>query len=271
MPKNRVKELLKNGLPAVGHWVGLPCPAVSEILARTGPDWLLIDDEHGPLGGECIENHLRAMEGTGTVPLIRVAGTDPVLIKKALDRGAMGVICPLVNTPEQARLAVQASMYPPEGIRGVAGTRASRYGADLPEYYRSWNHEVLVIVQIETREALSNVESIAAVPGVDVLFIGPYDLSANMGLFTEFDHPEFQEAVDRVISAARTAGIASGYLAGSADEVLRCVDRGIQFVAAGTDARLLGLTAERLYCAVEDGLRERGLLAGPPGSDPEGH
>lgn len=228
-------------------------------MASMGMDWLLLDDEHGPMSSDGIENHLRAIKNSGVVPLIRVAGNDPVLIKKALDRGAMGVICPLVNTADEARLAVEACMYPPEGIRGAAGTRINRFGADLVEYYRQWNREVVVIVQIETREALANVEAIAAVPGVDVLFIGPYDLSASLNMFTEFDRPEFQQAVDRIIGAARGAGIASGYMAGSPDEVLRCVDRGIQFVAAGTDARLLALAAEKVYGHIGEGLKERGI------------
>ena len=243
----------------MGHWVSIPSPSVAEILSGVGMDWLLLDAEHGPSGDEAIEDLCRAMKGTGVVPLIRVAGNDPFLIKKALDRGAMGVICPLVNTEEEARAAVEACRYPPDGIRGVAGTRANAFGSDLEEYFRRWNEEVLVVVQIETREALSNVESIAGVPGVDALFIGPNDLSANLGLFGQYDHPEFIEAVGRVLAAARNAGKASGYMAFSSGETLHCVDRGIQFIAAGTDARLLQKAAEDTYGEIAAGLRERGV------------
>lgn len=257
--KNRVKDLIAQGRPAIGHWLSLPCPSVAEILSLSGMDWLLLDAEHSPTGEETFEDMIRAFKDTQVVPLMRVVGNDPFHIKKALDRGAMGVICPLVNTEEEARAAVEACRYPPEGIRGVAGTRASAYGGNLQEYFETWNQEVLTIVQIETREAVLNVEKIAQVPGVDVLFIGPNDLSANLGLFGQYQHPDFVGAVDRVLTAALRADKASGYMAFSPQEVLECVDKGIQFIAAGTDARLLARAAQETYQAIRQGLSERDL------------
>ncbi len=257
MLSNTVKQRLAEGLPTVGQWISLPSPSVVELLASFQPDWLLIDTEHSPAEGETVEHALRAMAGTGVVPLVRVAGNDPVLIKKALDRGAYGVVVPLVNTQERAQAAVAAAKYPPEGVRGVAGSRANRYGVDLPDYFAQWNSQVLVICQVETAEALENIDAIAAVPGIDVLFIGPNDLSANLNLFRQFDNPEFKRAVDRILTAATRHRIAAGYMAGNADEVLERIDQGFRFVSAGSDTRLLAAAASAAFGKIKAGLAER--------------
>lgn len=259
---NHVKARLKQGLPAVGHWVSIPSPSIVELLAMFEPDWLVIDTEHGPATWERVEDLLRAMRGTQVVPIVRIVNNDVGLIKQAFDRGAYGMIVPMVNTAEQAEAAVAAAKYPPAGIRGVAGTRISRYGMDLPEYFEKWNEQVLVILQIETLEALANVGAIAAVPGVDVLFVGPNDLSANLGIFRQFDHPEFNDALDRVKAAAKANGIATGYMAGSADEVLQRIDEGFRFVAAGSDARLLAGAAKSTYDKIREGLTARKIPVG---------
>jgi len=244
---NAVKKRLKDGRPTVGHWVSLACPAVTEILSGAGMDWLVFDTEHGPLGDGNLEGLITAMTGSGVTPLARVAGNDPVLIKKVLDRGVQGVVVPLVNSPGEALAAVAASKYPPEGMRGVAGTRANRYGAHLPQYFAEWNEDVLVACQVETKTALSQVEAIAEVPGVDILFLGPYDLSASLGILGQFQHPEFQRAKDRVLKAALHAGISAGYFAGSTREAMARIEEGFRFVALGTDARLLSRAADDLY------------------------
>lgn len=254
MFSNPVKERLAQGLPVVGHWVSLPSPAIVELLAAYEMDWLVIDTEHGPAGSETLEDMLRAMKGTSVVPLVRVLANDVGLIKQALDRGAYGVVVPLVNTAEQAEAAVAAAKYPPDGIRGVAGSRVSRYGADLQEYFAAWNRQGIVVCQIETGEALANVDAIAAVPGVDVLFIGPNDLSANLKVFRQFDHPEFKQAVEQILKAARRRGIAAGYMASSAEEVLERIAQGFRFVAAGSDARLLAGAAAATYGKIRAGL-----------------
>ncbi|HEY6103258.1 MAG TPA: aldolase/citrate lyase family protein [bacterium] len=250
MIENAVKRKLAQGLPVVGHWISLPSPSVVEIMAGFGMDWLLIDTEHGPASGERVEDLIRAMQGTSVTPFMRVARNDPALIKQALDRGAFGVLVPLVNTVDDARAAVAGAKYPPDGIRGVAGTRANRYGADLPEYFAAWNREVLVAVQIETAEAVRNVEAIAAVPGIDVLYIGPNDLSASLSQFRRFDAPEFRRAVDAILQAAKRAGVTAGYHTASVEEALERVEQGFRFVGLSTDARLLaaimGTTWERL-------------------------
>lgn len=256
---NPVKMKLAQGQVTVGHWLSFPSPSVAELMASFGMDWLLIDTEHGPASYETVEDMIRAMRGTQVVPLIRVAGNDPVLIKKALDRGAYGVIVPLVNTAEEAEAAVQACRYPPAGIRGIAGTRETRYGLDLRGYFDRWNDDVLVVIQVETRAALDNIDAIASVPGVDVLFIGPNDLSAALGLFQQFDHPEFKAAVQRILQAADRHGIAAGYMASDADSVLARAREGFRFIAAGTDARLLAGATASTYRAIRAGLQQAGL------------
>jgi len=167
----------------------------------------------------------------------------------------------MVNTVEEARNAVAWAKYPPEGMRGVAGTRVSRYGLDMAQYFSEWNAQVLVILQIETREALKNVEAIAAVPGVDVLFVGPNDLSANLNVFRQFDHPEFTQALGVIQTAAKKHSVATGYMAGSAEETLQRIDQGFQFVAAGSDARLLAGAAKATYDTIRDGLAARTVPA----------
>ncbi len=254
---NRVKQLLQRGEPAVGHWISFPSPAVVELMASVGMDWLLIDTEHGATDWETVEDMIRALKSTEVVPLVRVGANDPALFKRALDRGAMGTITPMVSTPEQAKAAVAASKYPPLGIRGVAGSRVNRYGADLPQYVAEWNDQVLVILQVETVEALKNVDAIAAVPGVDVLFIGPNDLSAGLGYFRQFDRPEYISAVTKILQATRTHGKIPGIMTGGADETLDRIDQGFRFVAVGSDTRLLAGAAGSAYEKIRAGLAER--------------
>jgi 2-keto-3-deoxy-L-rhamnonate aldolase RhmA len=263
MFENAVKRRLANGLPTVGQWISLPSPSIVELLASFGADWINIDTEHGPTHGERLEDMLRAMKGTDVTPLVRVRANDAGLIKQALDRGAFGVIVPLVSTPEDARAAVAAAKYPPDGIRGVAGTRVNRFGVDLMDYFTQWNSQVLVVCQIETLQALGHIDAIAAVPGVDVLFIGPNDLSASLNVFRQFDRPEYTQAVERIQAAARRHGKATGYMAGSADEVLKCIDDGFRFVATGTDARLLSGAASALYGKIKEGLAQRKVAVRP--------
>jgi 2-keto-3-deoxy-L-rhamnonate aldolase RhmA len=255
---NRVKQLLADGRPAIGQWLSLPSPAVAEVLTLAGMDWLVIDTEHGPAEWETVEDIIRAVEGTGVTPLVRVVANDPALIKKALDRGALGVVVPLVHTAAQAQAAVAASRYPPEGIRGVAGTRASRYGRDLPQYLAEWNRQVLVACQVETPEAVRHADAIAAVPGVDVLFVGPSDLSATLGYFRQFDHPEFIAALDRIVQAAAAHGKAAGIMASGADDALVRVDQGFRFISVASDARMLAAAASAAHDRVRAGLAERG-------------
>jgi 2-keto-3-deoxy-L-rhamnonate aldolase RhmA len=255
MNGNRVKRMIGHGQPAIGLWVSLPCASSTELIASLAWDWLLLDTEHGPASLETVEDLVRAVKGTDAAPIVRVAANDPALIKQALDRGAMGILVPLVNSAAEAEAAVRAAKYPPLGIRGVAGTRANRFGMDLPDYFARWNDEVLVACQVETALAVDRVDDIAAITGVDILFIGPNDLSANLGVFRRFDDPVFTSAVDRIQRAARAHGVAVGYLAADVDEAVACVERGFLFVGAGSDARLLAGAASTTISAIRSRLR----------------
>ena len=254
---NKTKQRLLEGHLAIGQWISLPSPPVAELVSGFGMDWLVIDAEHGPAGWETVEEIVRAMKGTDVTPLIRVPGNDPVFIKKALDRGGYGVVVPMVSTAAHATAAVAAAKFPPEGIRGVAGTRASRYGLDLADYVASWNQQVLVICQLETAESVQNAESIAAVPGVDVLFVGPNDLSATLGVFRQFEHPDYRRAVDRILNAARTHHKAPGIMASGADDALVQIDRGFRFVSVASDTRMLAAATAAAYEKIKSGLMER--------------
>lgn len=254
---NRTKQRLREGQLVIGQWISLPSPAVAELVASFSMDWLVIDAEHGPAGWETVEDIVRAMKGTEVTPVVRVPSNDPAYIKKALDRGGFGVVVPMVSTAAQAAAAVAAAKFPPEGIRGVAGTRASRYGLDLAEYVAHWNEQVLVICQLETAEAVQNAAAIAAVSGVDVLFIGPNDLSTSLGIFRQFDRPEYRRAVDRILDAARTHHKVAGIMASGADDALAQIERGFRFVSVGSDTRMLAAATAAAYDKIKSGLLER--------------
>lgn len=235
---DRLKRAVKRREPTVGSWVSISHPAMAEIPAQLGFDFVVIDTEHTPAGLETVENMLRAVEATDsqTVPLVRVAWNDPVRIKRVLDMGVAGVMVPMVETAQEAQNAVDAIRYPPEGNRGIAAARASRYGLNLSDSVTDAGKDLLTVVQIESERGLSNVEAIAAVDGVDVVFVGPADLSASLGVFGEWDHDRFVDAVDRVILAAERAGIVAGTLALDSADVATQVATGFRFVIAGVDA-----------------------------------
>ncbi|MFN3285198.1 MAG: HpcH/HpaI aldolase family protein [bacterium] len=257
--RNLVKHRLQEGGVAVGYWLTLPSPSVAEILGALPLDWLLVDLEHSPIGWETLEDMLRALRGTPVVPLVRVPSGEAPVLKRALDRGPWGVVVPLVGSAEEARRVVAACRYPPDGIRGVAGTRASGYGTTLPEYFSTWNREVLIACQVETLQAVESVDEIAAVDGVDVLFVGPNDLSANLQRWRDLESEDFRRAVDRVLAAARRHGKAAGVMCTGPEDALARVDQGFRFIALGSDARLLSAAAARATDTFRAGLRARGV------------
>jgi len=175
----------------------------------------------------------------GPTPLVRVGAADQYLIKQALDAGAEGVLAPLVNSVEQARAVASFAKYPPDGVRGVAAAAASRYGLELPTYVRDANARTLVGVQIETREALGCLDKIAAVDAVDVLFVGPQDLTLNLGLGTERDHPQVRDAMRQVVAACERHGKVPGTLAVTVAEKRAAVELGFRFVSLASDVRFL--------------------------------
>ena len=221
--------------PKRGTFLGLGSPHAVRVAAQLGFDWVLIDLEHG-LGTEATLPALLApLEGTPCSPIVRVVWNDQNSIKRALDLGAVGVMVPYVSNAEEASAAVSYTRYPPDGVRGVASTTsANAFGISTAEYLKVASDRVLTVVQIETREGVENADAIAAVDGVDVLFVGPLDLSYNLGCPNQFDHPDELAAFDAVIAACRNHGKAAGILS-KVDTAAEHSGRGFTFVAVGSD------------------------------------
>ena len=237
--KNRTKQLLKEGKQTCGLWLTSGSGIVSEAMAQLGFDWLCVDTEHGSGGYEDARAQLQGISTSAATPIARPAVNDFTAIKKILDLGAQGVIVPWVNSKEEAEYVVQSCLFPPRGLRGYAGgVRADRFGADS-EYLSSVNEELLIAVQIETRDAVQNIDEIVQVSDVDVIFIGPWDLSFSLGCPLDFEHPEHRAAMQRVESAAKAAGKILGTVTGDLKDLETYYERGYQFVAIGLEMGLL--------------------------------
>jgi 2-keto-3-deoxy-L-rhamnonate aldolase RhmA len=219
-----------------GTFLNLGSPITVEIAGLAGFDWVLIDHEHGPGGEDTLLHQLHAASATPTFPVVRIAANETPRFKRVLDQGAFGVMVPYVSTATEAKAAVAAMRYPPHGIRGVAKfNRGAGFGGDFEEYYRHAHERLLAVIQIETPEAVQNADEIAATDGVDVLFVGPTDLSYNMGMRDQLESPPFVDALKRVSEAARRHGKAAGILVHSNALVPRVRELGYTFVALGSD------------------------------------
>mgnify|MGYP006269947861 FL=1 len=240
LPQNRLKAALARGERQVGLWLSLADAGVAEMAGWAGLDWCLIDGEHAPNTLQTLQAQLQALAGTPASAVLRVAANDPVRLKQALDLGVQSVMVPMVSTVEEAEAAVAACRYPPEGIRGIGGStmRASAWG-DIAGYTNRANAEICVIVQAETVEATANAEAIAAVDGVDCVFVGPADLSADMGYPGQADHPDVQSAIRRIFEATMAGGAAAGIFASDVVQARAYLDAGARFVSLGADAPLL--------------------------------
>ena len=246
-PANTFKQALTRPGARIGLWLGLADPYAAELCATTGFDWLLIDGEHGPNDLRSMLGALQAVAPHPSHPVLRIPHGDTVLIKQVLEIGATTLLVPMVESADQARELVRATRYPPQGLRGVGSglARSSRWSA-WPGYLQEANDSVCLLVQVETAAALAQLDAIAAVDGVDGVFIGPADLSASMGHLGNPGHPEVQQAIDGAIARILAAGKAPGILA--VDETLarRYIGLGVRFVAVGVDATLLARTARAL-------------------------
>ncbi|UPV76495.1 aldolase/citrate lyase family protein (plasmid) [Halorussus limi] len=249
------RRRLRDGDPVVGHWLSVGHPAVAEVCARDA-DFAVVDTEHAPTDLETVANVARAIESAGdAVPLARVAWNDPVRIKRALDTGVSGVLVPMVESAEEAREAVEATRYPPEGVRGIAGSRANDYGRDLAAQVEGDERTPVTVVQVESERAVANAGDIAAVEGVDALLVGPADLSGSLGVFGEYESETFREAVESVLDRAHAADAPVGTLATNDDEIRLWADYGYDYQIVGTDAGYLASGAERARSAYEDAMR----------------
>lgn len=245
LPKNKFKAALDGNDVLIGLWSTLCSNIVAEIVGESGFDWILLDTEHSPNELPNVVSQLQALGTSPTAPIVRPAWNDTVLIKRLLDSGVNSLLIPFVQDRAEAEAAVAATRYPPAGVRGVTGSgRAARYGR-VSDYLYSAAEEIAVIVQIETGEALENLPEIAAVDGVDAVFIGPSDLSASLGHLGNPAHPEVQDALKKGIGQLVEMGKPAGILAFNRDDALRYIDWGVRFVAVGSDQSVLlkGTTA----------------------------
>lgn len=239
LPPNAFKAALRAGRSQIGLWSSLPGPYVAELLAGAGYDWLLLDTEHSPGDPLTVLPQLQAVAPYPTAAVVRPATNDPVLIKRFLDLGAQTLLVPYVQTAEEAAAAVAAMRYPPRGIRGVSGvTRATRFGRVLG-YATRVEEQLCLLVQIETGEALERLEEIAAVEGVDGVFIGPADLAASLGHAGNAGHPEVVATIEDAIARVLAAGKPAGILTPDVAFAKRCLQLGTTFTAVGVDAGLL--------------------------------
>ncbi len=219
-----------------GTFLNLGSPFTVEIAGCAGFDWLLIDHEHGPGGEDTLFHQMQAAAATPAFAVVRIAANETPRFKRVLDAGAGGVMVPWVNTAAEARAAVNSMRYPPRGIRGVAKmNRACEFGATFDDYFAHAHERLVLMAQIETAEAVKNVAEIAAVDGVDVLFIGPMDLTTSLGIQGQLGHPDFRAAVKKTGDAARAAGKAVGILLLNPADMPLCEEFGITVIALGSD------------------------------------
>lgn len=240
MRANWVREKLRAGEPTIGCFLGLGSPNAAELLAHAGFDWLVIETEHNGLDSAEVEHMLMAMNGTDAIPIVRVPSSNPVFIQRALDIGGLGVVVPLVRSSAEVEGIVAATRFPPDGVRSFGPLRASRYTLDYEEYLARANENMLVTLIVETREAVENLEEIASVPGVDVLFLGLFDLCLSFGLNPiDLPHPEADEIIERTLAVGRDRNVAVGIGLSAPDEVPRRLEQGFTFLVYSTDYFLL--------------------------------
>lgn len=225
--------------PVFGTWISSASVVVADALKDLGFDWVMIDTEHSPINNETLATIVAILNDSGPRPMVRVGDVDQYMVKQALDAGAHGVLAPLVNTESDAAGLVRFAKYPPEGVRGAAAAAGSRYGLELRSYLRDANAQTVVGVQIETRSALEHLDAIAAVPGVDLLFVGPQDLTLNLGLGDERTHPSVRDAMRSVVTTCERHGKIPGTLVIDPEEKRAAVDLGFRFISLAADVRFL--------------------------------
>jgi 4-hydroxy-2-oxoheptanedioate aldolase len=247
LPRNQFKRGLIEGRRQFGLWLDLGDPYSSEISAGAGFDWLLIDAEHGPNDVRSVLAQLQVLAAYHVSPIVRIADSSEATIKQMLDIGAQSILVPMVESADQARQLARAMRYPPGGVRGVASAivRASRWNR-VPGYVTKADAEVCLIVQIESRAAIEQLDAIAAVNGVDALFIGPADLAASLGHLGDARHPQVLDMIEHAIQRARKAGKPIGILSTEEAQVRHYLELGCTFVGVGLDASLLATVTQEL-------------------------
>ena len=250
MRPNRLRQLWDDDKAAVNGWLAIPNSFSAEVMAHQGWDSLTIDLQHGVVDYAALVPMLQAISTTATVPVVRVPWLEPGILMKVLDAGAYGVICPMINTREEAQKLVHYTHYAPRGTRSFGPVRASLYGG--PDYPEHANQTVVSFAMIETAQALDNLDSILSVEGLEAIYIGPSDLSLSLGCKPVFDEldPKAQQAIEYIVARAKAHGVVAGIHNGRADVARARVDLGFRFVTLGSDARLLAAGSQELLGAM---------------------
>lgn len=246
MRENRLRALWKSGGAAVNGWLAIPNGFSAETMAHQGWDSLTIDLQHGVVDYQSMIPMLQAISTTDTVPVVRVPWLDPGSLMKALDAGAYGVICPMINTPEEAARLVAYTHYAPRGTRSFGPVRALLYGgADYPQHA---NDTIVTFAMIETAQALENLDAIMSVEGLDAVYIGPSDLSLALGCRPVFDDvdPPVAQAIDHILERAKAHGLVAGIHNGTPEGALARIAKGFQFVTVSSDARLMAAGSQQV-------------------------
>lgn len=257
LPQNAFKKALREERTQLGLWCSLCSNLAAEVVAGAGFDWLLLDTEHAPNDLASVLSQLQAVNGGTATPVVRPAWNDPVRIKQVLDLGVQTLLIPYVQTAEEARAAVAATRYPPEGVRGVASIHRGNRFARIPDYAQRAHEELCVLVQVETPATLKNLEAIAAVDGVDGLFIGPSDLSASMGFLGQPGHPEVRTAIEDAVRRILKAGKAPGILTAVETDARHWIECGCTVVAVGSDLSILARNSEQLAARFREWLASK--------------
>jgi 2-dehydro-3-deoxyglucarate aldolase len=260
---NPVKEKLRSRQLTFGAWITIPHPAVAEVMALSGFDFLVIDIEHGAINIESVQGLIQAMAATAVTPLVRLPGSRSVFANAILDIGPCGAIFPMINSREEAEAALQVALFPPDGARGIGLARA--YGFDpsrREEYVRTANSSMLVGIQIEHRESVERIEEIVTTPGIDLVLLGPADLSGSMGYSSRPLHPEVAKAIENVVRAARRAGVALGIPVDGPEDVAARVRQGFQFFHLGADIVYLGQSCRTCLHEARQAAEEAASLHG---------
>jgi len=235
------KGLLNKNKPVIGSWITLAHPAIAEIMANAGFDWLAIDLEHSVITIREAEELIRVIDLTGVIPLVRLTSNNPDIIKRVMDAGANGIIVPMVNSAIEAEIAVKSIKYPPKGTRGVGLARAQKYGAGF-DAYKKWESDgSIVIVQIEHIDAVKNLREILSVSDIDGFIVGPYDLSGSMGIPGEFSNPQYIEAMNKIREVAREMNVSAGLhiIEPDKDQLMKSIDEGYKLIGYSLDIRML--------------------------------
>ena len=247
LPPNGFKAALRQGRPQIGLWLAMADAYAAEIAGHAGFDWLVIDGEHGPNDLRSILAQLQALQGSPSEPVVRLPVGESWMIKQFLDIGARTLLVPMVDSAEEAEALVRAVRYPPQGVRGMGAgiARASRFNT-IPGYVAKASHDICLLVQAETRAAIADLERIAAVDGIDGIFIGPADLAADMGFPGDLEAAEVQAAIESAIATIIKAGKPAGILTFNEALNRRYLDLGATFVAVGADVTEFSSALQRL-------------------------